>query len=82
MKKITVFAVMVCLAMFAVSCKSQPKAEEPACECCGEKDECKGDCEACEACDQNKAAEVIDAAVDHVENAIENAAEAAKEAVK
>ncbi|MBQ6437245.1 MAG: hypothetical protein IJK20_02175 [Bacteroidales bacterium] len=83
MKKFTVIVMMACMAMFAVSCKNQPKAaaEEVKCEKCAEgncKDgECKGDCE------NHKSVEdaAKDAANDVAKTAIEKAAEEAKAAI-
>lgn len=73
MKKLTVIAMMACLAMFAVSCKNQPKAVEAepvATEECTKCDECAGECKDGECkgdCCKDKAAEATEAAQTVVE---------------
>lgn len=82
MKKLTVIVMMACMAMFAVSCKNQPKAvaEETKCEKCAT--ECKGDCKG-ECSGECKTVQdaAKDAANDVAKTAIEKAANEAKAAI-
>lgn len=80
MKKLTVIVMMACMAMFAVSCKNQPKAaEETKCEKCADcKGECKGECKEAEKTVEDAAK---DAANDVAKTAIEKAADEAKKAI-
>ena len=77
MKKLTVIVMMACMAMFAVSCKNQPKAaEETKCEKCAD---CKGDC--CKEGEKTVQDAAKDAANDVAKTAIEKAADEAKAAI-